>query len=160
MKLSKSDRDALIYAIASKEGTAKELAWKYGHTVEDLREFVNDYQHYIEEVRYEIEQAQQIAANIDKIDQLGQVETGIDLGKIDDLWISSKYKRLKRYQQVVDQLMASKYMDATTLREIRSYMHYAAEELGQLLNRGAGQSADSESTVKYSIDGIDPEDLR
>ena len=48
---------------------------------------------------------------------------------------------------------------ATAVRELRAYMTAAASELGQLLNRGAGDSGQGEY-LSVDIQGVDMENLR
>lgn len=49
--------------------------------------------------------------------------------------------------------------DSTILRELRSYMLLAANELGQLQHRGSGAGGD-DTTATYDLPGIDLERLR
>jgi hypothetical protein len=49
-------------------------------------------------------------------------------------------------------------MDAMVIREIRSYLNDIADELGQLLNRGAGENTQG-TRVDYTVNGVNPEDL-
>lgn len=84
-----------------------------------------------------------------------------------DLWITSKFERLKRMQQVAEvtekligygtQLAPAEL--ATAIREYRSYMMLAANELGQLLHRGAGDSGEGDS-LNVSIQGVDMDTMR
>ena len=134
-----SEYDSLIRDIARRELTAKQLARLYGIGVADLRLFVE-------------ENLEAIQTERDRLD--GKIEEDEP-----ELWIASKSERLKRYQAIADKLLSTKHHDATSLRELRSYMRYAADELGQLLHRGAGGTTD-ESTVNYSIEGINLEELR
>ncbi len=76
------------------------------------------------------------------------------------LWITDKNKRLLIYQTMVEALYVAGRItfDATVLRELRSYMYYAAQELGQLQHRGSA-TGDGQ-TVTYTIEGVDMEQLR
>lgn len=83
--------------------------------------------------------------------------------QLDDLWLTNKFERLKRIQFLADGMYESivsgaYYGDATLMREYRSYLMLAANELGQLLHRGAGDSGGD--TLSVDIQGIDMENLR
>lgn len=84
-------------------------------------------------------------------------------GLVDDpLWIGNKNERLKRAQDIAEKLYDSLTLDgldAVTLREFRAYLMYAANELGQLLNRGSGDTASGE-TLSVEFTGIDTEMLK
>jgi hypothetical protein len=85
-------------------------------------------------------------------------EEGTDEERIANLWVSSKYKRLVKYQRVADILLeaiAAGALDATTLREARSFMMYVATELGQIPNRGSASSNIDGDTASYEIVGVD-----
>ena len=144
LMIASDDREALIYEIASRNFTAKELASKYSTDIATLKAFVEENREEIEETRQE---------------EFESDDEDLTPSQLKELWITNKYERLKRYQKVADKLLNVKVHDATSLRELRSYMRYAAEELGQLLHRGAGQNAD-DSSVKFEIEGIDMEKLQ
>lgn len=134
MDITQADRTRLIHAIASREGNAKELSRRYGYTTDQLRVFV-------------AENAAEIA---ETAEALGDTETPngeVTPTQLDQLWISNKFERLRRLQALAE----IQYQDAahgdligidlsTALREFRSYLTLAANELGQLLHRGSGES--------------------
>lgn len=149
-RLTPVDQHALINAIANREGTAKQLAERYGATVQELRMFVEDH-------RAEIEQA-----TVDNV----PTPDDITPQQLDDLWITNKFERLKRLQAVAD----TTYMAiddhmlvgpdlAMAVREFRSYLMLAANELGQLLHRGSGDTGTGD-TLSVDIQGIDMENLK
>jgi len=83
-----------------------------------------------------------------------------------DLWIGNKTARLQRYELIADylfELIQSNRLAgtdlSTALREFRSYAIAAANELGQLLHRGSGDSGMGD-TMSVDIVGIDAESLR
>lgn len=95
-------------------------------------------------------------------EEITESEEGTEEERISKLWISSKYKRLQRYQRVTDKLLElieGGAFDATTLREARSFMMYVANELGQIPNRGAGIANMDGETATYTITGVDMEAL-
>jgi hypothetical protein len=85
---------------------------------------------------------------------------------LDELWITNKFERLKRLQDLAElQFQDAAHGDlvgadlSTALREFRSYLALAANELGQLLHRGSGESGTHEM-LNVNIEGIDMEQLR
>jgi len=142
------ERQKLILAIASKEQTATELADEFGYTIEELRKFTEENIKAIKRAHEKLEEAARESA-------LSSVVTPQELS---DLWISNKTDRLNRYQAVADKLyqdVMNDDADATTLRELRSYMLAAANELGQLLHRGSGESGDGDK-LQVEFKGVDP----
>jgi hypothetical protein len=148
--LTDADTRTLMNAIALREGTAKQIATWYDTTVDELRAFVKENKPELERIREELTQ--------EDIEE----PTNVTPAKLDDLWISKKSDRLQRYQNIADKLyedaMASGVADSTVLRELRSYMLAAANELGQLLHRGSGESGTDSLSV--DIMGIDINTLR
>lgn len=130
LSLTRREQKALLNAIANREASAKSLAKEYGCTVSELREFVED--------------------NEEAINRIRDKEANQD----GELWIVDKTERIRRYQEVVDELLEIG-LDSTTLREIRSYMRYVAEELGQL----KVGSAEDGASVSYTFTGVDMDDL-
>lgn len=135
------NHEALIQAIATRAGTVRELAERFGMTTDQVRQFAE--------------------TNLAAIEQANkQYEEKL---REDGLWITSKSERLSRYQRVVDDLIDKldngEEYDALNLREIRTYMRYAAEELGQLMHRNSGQS-DDDAFLNYSVAGVDLEQLK
>lgn len=170
----------IIHAIALREGTARELAERFSMPVPALRAFVAEHEdsirHIAEEAAWEAQQdaeeaaknkARIVAAGTEEIDSENAFPDGdVDPLTLSELWISKKSERLKRYQIIANALFNNcmslngrGLTDATTLRELRSFMRYAAEELGQLLHRGSGDMPE-DSTVNYTLPGVDMENLR
>jgi len=156
MQLTGLDRAALVQDIAGRVAPAGILAKRYGATVAELKGFVADN-------LTEIQQAQEALDNPET--PLIDVVTPAQLA---DLWIANKFDRLVRLQRVADIahdaiVFSNKDMSsseqATMIREFRSYMLQAANELGQLLHRGAG---DTGETDRLSVDmqGVDMDSLR
>lgn len=159
----------IIHAVAMREGTAKELSERFNMPVRALRAFVSEHEdsirHIAEEAAWEAEKAAESAADEEEMENAFP-ESIVSPADLDVLWISKKTERLKRYQIIADQLFNSctaldqrGLADATTLRELRSFMRYAAEELGQLLHRGSGDMPEN-STVNYTLPGVDMENLQ
>ena len=150
--MTSAQRRALTMAIASRESTAKELSARFGYTVKELKEFVAQ------------NRAELVAAR-ERLDAAAN-EAEPSPEQLDDLWISNKFERLKRLQSLAE----IQYKDAahggligpdlsTALREFRSYLALAANELGQLLHRGSGES-DSGEMLNVNVEGVDMERLR
>lgn len=136
----------LIAAIASKQHTGAQLAEMFGRTVPQIRKFVEDN-------RKEIEAAHLLM-------NLLQDELPLDDESGPKLWITDKNKRLLIYQKMAELLFVSARItfDATVLRELRSYMYYAAQELGQLQHRGSATG--DGNTTTYEIPGLNLELLQ
>lgn len=142
----------LIADIASREHTAGQIAARFGIPVPTLRAFVQDNLPAIEaERRRQDEPAPQ--------DELSPAD-------LSTLWITNKYERLKRLQEVADetkQMIDDGGMSpaefATAVREFRSYLMLAANELGQLLHRGSGDSG-TDDILSVEIGGVNMESLR
>jgi hypothetical protein len=145
--ISPGERQALIIAIAAREGTAREISLQYDKPIAWLRRFV-------EENKEELKLARQ-ALEADE----GREVTPTELQA---LWITNKGERLARYEQVANALFQEALnnpTDSTVLREFRSYLAAAANELGQLLHRGSGEAGMGD-TVSYDIQGVDLDNLR
>lgn len=143
----------LIVAIATRTRTGKELAETFGYAIDELRAFVEEYRHQIEEARHEFEEAAKEVA--DKV--LEDDSAPVPEDKLEGFWITNKEERIERYQTVADGLLKAikaGAWDATTLREARSYMMYAANEMGQIPLRGQGKN-EGDDDVSYNINGID-----
>lgn len=148
-------RAQLVRAIAAREGSPKSLASMYGLSLQEWKQFLKDNEADIKHIRIQLDQARE------------ESEPDVDPGELDSLWISKKYERLKRYEDIANELyqglkFARRDMSdgefSTHLRELRFYMGAAANELGQLLHRGAGEStADS---MKVAFGGIDLDGLK
>lgn len=156
-----------MHAVAFREGTGRELAERFGMPVEALRAFVAEHEDSIrrlaEEADWEAENGAQEAGDEETNSESAFPDDMVDPNTLDELWISKKTERLKRYQIIADRLFFAcvdgrGLSDATTLRELRSFMRYAAEELGQLLHRGSGDMPEN-STVNYTLPGVDMDNL-
>lgn len=151
------EEQKLIYAIALRLCTGRQLAALFHTTVADLRVFVADNQERITKARERFENPE--ADN-------GKALSSIEPGQLSDLWITNKYERLRQIQYGAEKM--KDYIEAgglaptefaTAVRELRAYMTAAASELGQLLNRGAGDQGDG-SYLSVDIQGVDMENLR
>lgn len=142
----------LVLDIASREYPTSKLCELWGCTKEDLKAFVTEHRMTIELARQEME-AQEEESTIDVVTP----------SNLDALWITKKVERLYRLETLADKvyaaMMAGSYADSTLLREFRSYLTLAANELGQLLHRGSGEATDGD-TVTYSFSGIDLDALK
>jgi hypothetical protein len=150
----------IIHAVALREGTARELSARFGMPVDALRAFVAQHEGTIRQIAQEAEENPVETAQENAPDDV------VLPADLDALWITKKTERLRRYQAIAELLYLSAtamdsrgLTDATTLRELRSFMRYAAEELGQLLHRGSGEQLEG-STVNYTLAGVDMDDLR
>lgn len=157
-KLSTVDMQSLINAIASREGNARQIAQWYDVTTDELRTFVEDNRESIEMAKTAIDVAEE------EMSRASPAE--VSPKDLAELWIGNKTSRLQRYELVCDylygQIMAQHLSGAdlsTALREFRSYCIAAANELGQLLHRGAGDSGDGD-TMSVDIVGVDVNQLR
>lgn len=148
-ELDDVDRDKLVVDIATRAGTAIELARWYDVTKDWLVRFVADNRQLIEETatRLALPEAEEAPADI------------VTPTQLDELWITKKFERLKRIQDIAEKLENSASYDAMAAREFRSYLTLAANELGQLLHRGAGDSGDGD-VLSVNIQGVDMETLR
>jgi hypothetical protein len=152
-ELTPADHIALVNAIATREGNAKQIALWYGTTVDELRSFVEEHRGEIEQAKLEIEASSKDSESPNEV-------TPTELG---ELWIGNKFARLQRYERIADKLYKEAMehgigADSTVLRELRSYMVAAANELGQLLHRGSGETGTDSLSV--DIQGVDMENLR
>lgn len=134
----------LVAAIASRQWTAQELSKIFNMSVPELRLFVN--------------------ANIDRIEEARAVYDELEAQsaqEMTELWIANKFERLRRLQSVANVLYegAIRTFDATILRELRSYLALASNELGQLMHRGSGEVGDG-TVANYLIDGVDIKELQ
>lgn len=151
--MEKEEEQRLIYAIALRVGTGRTLAEAFGLSMAELKQFVTDNHDRLQATRERFE-----APEVEP-------SSAPTPGQLSDLWITNKYERLKRMQDAAEEmqdlmngsLSASEL--ATAVRELRSYMQLAANELGQLLNRGAGDAGDG-SYLSVSVNGVDMEHLR
>jgi len=146
--LTPADEQLLINAIATREGTTKQLAGWYGLTIPELQSFVEENKALLVRVREEAKASEEDT-------------NAVTPSQLSDLWIGKKVERLSRYQVVADKLYEAAKdgtTDATVLRELRFYMVAAANELGQLLHRGSGESGIDSLSV--DMQGVDIGDLK
>ena len=140
--LTEEMRDSLVHDIASRQYTIAQLMDDYACTREQLEGFLSSNLATIEKAR---------------------AEHFPDLVADDPLWIANKNERLQRCQDVADRLYQSLITDglgdAVALREFRAYLTYAANELGQLLHRGSGDTA-SGDMLNVEFTGVDTDTLR
>ncbi len=151
--MDRARETALITAIASKIGKPSQIASMYGMEVAALREFATENVERIREMH-------------ERLNAPEEPEEDVSPAALDALWITQKTERLKRLQAVAEEaevMIFSGGLSAaelsTAVREFRSYLSLAAQELGQLLNRGAGDGA-SGDTLSVEIAGVDMESLR
>lgn len=153
--MERDERAALIRAIAAREGNAEELSSRFGMPTKALRAFV-------------AENRAEVAGYAAALAAMGGEDdsTEPDPSELDELWITNKLERLRRYQTLADRLYdeieASKYEGAElamAVREFRSYLTVVANELGQLLHRGAGDAGTGDS-LAVSIGGVDLDALK
>jgi hypothetical protein len=136
--LTEVDRLALVNDIATRAGTASEIAKWYDMSRRDLEAFVEV--HYPEIVAA----SNRAAARTPEAETAGTVTPR----QLSELWISDKFERLLRYQEL-----------ATSLREYRSYCTVVANELGQLMHRGAGEAGTGD-TMSVDIGGVDLDSMK
>jgi hypothetical protein len=149
-ELEPEDISKLITDIALRAGTAKELARWYGVEIAWLREFVAANQEAIEQAKL---------TSVEDPPVIEQDLATVTPTQLDDLWITKKFERLRRMQDIADRLQKDAGYDAMAAREFRSYLTLAANELGQLLHRGAGESSGGD-ILNVDIQGVDMEHLR
>lgn len=141
-ELTQAELNALMRAIALKEGNAREISQRFGVPVPQLKAFV--------------------ASNRDELATIREAyDRNVSIEDLDKLWITQKTERLQRYQAVADKLYTEIMQgsrDSTDLREFRSYLAACANELGQLLHRGAGEAGSD--TLNVDIVGVDLENLK
>lgn len=141
----------LVLDIASREYKASKLCEMWQCSKEDLQAFVSTNRMAIELARQEMDVGDE------------STEDTVTPTQLSELWITNKFERLRRLEEVADlaytAIHAGAYGDSTLLREFRSYLTLAANELGQLLHRGAGDAADGD-VVTYEFKGIDLDNLR
>lgn len=153
MNLTPTDRASLIRAIASREGNAKALATRYGYTTDQLRAFV-------------AENRAEVVAMAEALAEYTTDGNEPTPTQLDELWITNKFERLKRLQDLAE----IQYRDAATgnlegvelstaLREFRSYLALVANELGQLLHRGSGDSGTND-VLSVEFEGVDINNLK
>lgn len=139
MDLAPDERAELIRDIATRAGTGKQIARRYGLTLAALKRFV--------------------AENMDELEAYSEPPEPTD---ITDLWISNKFERLKRIERVADavgDVIERGGVDQALIREYRSLLALAANELGQLLHRGSGENADS-TLLEVDMMGVNMENLK
>jgi len=147
--LTPTDTALLLNDIATRAGTGQQIAGWYGMTIPELRAFTADNMDKLTELRESLAETAQAA----------DAET-VTPTQLDDLWITNKFERLRRLQDVAEILYDQRKLgDAVTMREFRSYLMLAANELGQLLHRGSGEAGTGD-TLSVDIQGVDMDTLR
>lgn len=144
-----TNRPELIAAIASRQHTARELAAMFDMTTAQLRKFVDQNRPEIEQAHSDMELARAELALGEESEEVPEL-----------IWIKDKDKRLLIYQSLAERLFIAARItfDSTILRELRSYLYYAAQELGQLQHRGSATG--DGTTVTYDFGGLDLERLQ
>lgn len=149
--MNAEEREQLKRDIALRAGTASEIAKWYGVTLPWLKRFVERNAEELEAIRAESAEPQTYSQ---------EEPTPTEL---DQLWITNKFHRLLRLQEVADltygAIQAGGFSDAVLVREFRSYLTLAANELGQLLHRGSGDTG-SDEMLSVDMQVVDMEKLR
>jgi uncharacterized ferritin-like protein (DUF455 family) len=151
-EMANADRALLISDIAARKYKASELAIYWQIPLDDLKAFVQEHRAMIE-------------AEAERLNSPEQPDT-VTPQQLEDLWITNKFERLKRLQKVAETTYnaitdgsQSTAELAIVVREFRSYLMLAANELGQLLHRGSGESGTGDS-LSVEINGVDMGDLQ
>lgn len=155
--MNDEERAELIHTIAMREHTASQIATIFNTSAEDLRTFVSEHRQMIEA------EARRIADGNGSVKATGE-PTPADLAS---LWITNKTERLERLQVIADEIydgirngtFVGGAELAMAVREFRSYLTTAANELGQLMHRGSGDAGTGD-TLSVNIEGVDMETLR
>lgn len=144
------NNDELIRAIARREGTVLQLAERFNTPPSLLRTFAEA---HADEIRAVIAADEKAASEPSPVD-------------LDSLWITNKTARLQRLQQVADIAYADITTGdlqgaelATATREFRSYLMLAANELGQLLHRGSGDSGTGDF-LSVEMNGVNMDTMK
>lgn len=154
--MERHEEQSLINAIALRIGTARQLSERFGIPVPELRAFAAERMERIEAAKRRLEGEEEPPKE----------RTDITPENLSDLWITNKFERLKRLQAIAEDsydvlfgggMTPAEY--STAMREFRSYLMLASNELGQLLNRGAGDSGDG-SYLSVDIAGVDMETMK
>src|SRR5262245_17195361 len=144
-ELGPTERQELIYAIASREGTAEELATRYGHSVAELEAFTK-------------QNLKAIKLAHEALDR-EEPRDVVTPAELEALWITQKSARIGAYEAIATKLyqsiMRNNGPDAVELREFRFYLTAVANELGQLLHRGSGEQPDGDR-LQVEFVGVDP----
>ena len=149
LMLTDVEQVMLMNDLAARIGTGAQIAAMYGLSIEELTAFVEMNRSKLETLRDEI--AADEAAHTVPVSEVTPQQ-------LDDLWIANKFQRLKRLQAVAEKMYPFAHTSAMEAREFRSYMTAAATELGQLLNRGAGEGNGDEG-LSVDIVGVNTEEL-
>lgn len=163
--LTAVDQELLLGAIARREGTLAELSKWYGVSTASIRLFTEAHRDMLEDMR--AGRAAHVELHAPNEYEPPEDVATVTPTQLDELWLSNKFERLRRYQEVADMLYKDMVTGgglsgsdlSTAAREFRSYAQLAANELGQLLHRGAGDSGDGD-TMSIDIGGIDISSLR
>lgn len=153
LELTPEDEQDLIRDIATRAGTAAEIASWYGFTKAELSAYVEAHRPQLERAREKAEAPPELPAEPSPVE-------------LDELWITNKHERIKRAQECADilyrDIRANSYEGAelaTALREFRSYCVWVSNELGQLMHRGAGDAGTGDS-LAIELDGVNLDTMR
>jgi hypothetical protein len=146
----------MINDIINRSGTANDISKWYGVPVEELRNFVDDNRDRLTLMANSVE-----SIDPETDDEPRDESNTLTPSQLSDLWITNKFQRLYRLQEISEVLYkhAKDSCDSVTVREFRSYLILAANELGQLLHRGSGESA-GDDVLSVDIQGVDMESMR
>lgn len=152
-ELTAEEQQDLIKDIATRAGTTGEIAGWYTLTRAELVAFVDAHRPQLERAKQRAEEPPE--ASVEPLP-----------ADLDALWITNKTERLKRYQVLADllytEIQNGKYEGAElamAIREYRSYCTTVANELGQLLHRGAGDTGTGDS-LSIEIEGVNMDSMR
>ncbi len=132
-------RLSILTDLASGDYTNVALAEKYGVSHTTIGNYAEKYRDRIETIRQDV------------------------TNELAGLWVAQKKNRLAEYEQQIEDLEeAAKGLDPTEItpliRAAQAALRAVAEELGDLPQRIKVES-DTRSSVRYSIEGVDPKDL-
>ena len=151
--LTPEETQELLIDLVQRNGTAAEIASWYSLSKAELAAFVEAHRTQLEGLRQKAEAPE-------------PEQSEPSPAELDELWITNKHERLKRYQVLADilykEIKAETYSGAElamAVREYRSYCTTVANELGQLLHRGAGDAGTGDS-LAIEIDGVDMETMK
>jgi transposase-like protein len=149
MDLTEEEEQSLIADVATRAGTTNQLCKWYGVTVSELKAWVAAHRDELE-------------AYSETPERQPQRTTEPDPMELSDLWLTNKFERLKRLQIIADAIMEvidTGGVDQALVREYRSLLALAANELGQLLHRGSGEGTEN-TLLEVDMVGIDMESLK
>lgn len=154
-ELTNDEINDLCVEIASRAYTAVELSARWGIALPGLKAFVEAHRPRLEAIREKLDKGEP-----------PELDETVTPAQLDALWITKKAERLKRYQALAERLYEEAMHGglsgadlSTNVREFRSYLALTSNELGQLMHRGSGEASD-DTTVSYSITGVDMDTMR